>query len=520
VAELIGLDIGTTNLKAVFYDVERHAQIVESCPTRTIAPRPGWAEYDPREMWESVAGLLRSGMKAIPGPAEITAIAVASMGEAGLIIDAQGNPLSPIIAWFDARTGPQGEWWQRNVGEETVYDITGQPLHPMFGINKLMWLRDNAPEDYGRARHWLSVSDWILYRLSAVVATDYSVASRTMAFDIEAHRWSEKLLAAARIDPRLMPAACCGGTAIGAVTPRAAAQTGLPAGTPVVTGGHDHLCASLAVGAHAPGGLMDSTGTGESIVLTSPCVQRAPHLRRQKLAQECHVVDGRYVILAGFTVAGYAVEWVSRLLEHGEAAPDFGLEGAAGVPPGSGGLFFMPHLRGSGSPTMNLDCRGAFLGVGAHHGGAHLVRAAIEGVCYELKSNLRVLESAAGASIERVIAVGKVTASPLWLQVKADISGKTIVVPEISEMTGVGAALLAGLGTGVFSTPEDAVRSLGTTHRVVAPIPENTALYDTLYESVYSRIYAALEDLHRTMAGSARAATVATGVAAAAGASA
>jgi xylulokinase len=506
VSFLIGLDIGTTNLKAVVYDVARRSQTVYSCPTRTRYPRPGWAEYDPGEMWKDVAGILRDGIRTLPDPAAIRGIAVASMGEAGLLVDLRGTPLTPIIAWFDDRTEPQVRWWGQKVGEETVYEITGQPLHPSFGINKLMWLRDNEPEAYRRAAHWLSVSDWITYRLSGVVATDYSIASRTMAFAIETHAWSGLLLEKAGIDPRLMPPAWCGGTLVGQVTPRAAEQSRLPAGVPVVTGGHDHICASLAAGACTPGSLMDSTGTSESLILTSDHVEHRPEMRRQKLAQECHVVDGRYAILAGFQVAGFAIEWVNRLLEHGECLPDLGLEEAARVPPGAEGLFFMPHLRGSGSPTLDPDCRGAIVGIGPAHQKAHLLRAAIEGVCYELLSNIIAIESTVGIPIEKVYAVGKATQSPLWLQIKADVSGRRIVAPEISEMTGLGAALLAGLGAGVFGTPEEAVRSLGTVHREVLPEEKRAGFYRQQYDRVYNKIYPALREVHKGMAECSRAA--------------
>lgn len=503
---LIGLDIGTTNVKAVIYNVEQRRQAVYGCPTRTHYPRAGWAEYDAREMWEDVSAVLRSGIRALPNPGGIRGIAVASMGEAGLLVDAQGVPLTPIIAWFDTRTEPQSRWWEHNFDEETVYAITGHPIHPSFGINKLMWLRDNEPNTYRRAAHWLSVEDWILYQLSGVVATDYSIASRTMAFRIEEHEWSELLLQRAGIDPRLMPPAYCGGTLIGRVTPQAAEQTELPIGVPVVTGGHDHICASLAVGTYTQGALMDSTGTSESLILTCTQVQHKPEMRLQRLTQECHVVDGRYAILAGFQVAGYVIEWVNRLVEHGEMLPDLGLEEAAGVPPGAEGLFFMPHLRGSGSPTLDPDCRGAVVGLSAVHERGHLLRAAIEGVCYELRSNILALESAVGKPIDPVYSVGKVTASPLWLQLKADISGKRIVVPQVSEMAGLGAALLAGLGVGVFATPDEAVLSLATTQREVVPGAEQSQFYSRQYEHVYSRIYSALREVHRAIAEHSRAA--------------
>jgi xylulokinase len=296
-----------------------------------------------------------------------------------------------------------------------------------------------------------------------------------------------------------MPAAYQGGTAIGQVTQAAAADTGLPKETTVVTGGHDHICASFAVGAHKPGSLLDSTGTSESLILTTSQVLRSPEMSRQNFAQECHVVGKRYAVLAGFPVAGYAVEWLNRIMEHGDTMPDYGLTEAAEVPRGSEGLFFVPHLRGSGSPTFDPACRGTLVGLKAAHGRGHLLRAAIEGVCYELRSNVLALEATVSQRVDRIYAAGKVTASDLWLQLKADISGKTLTVPAVSETAGLGAALLAGLGAGVYASPDEALDSLGASYAETRPRPDYAAFYQAQYDGFYSRIYPTLRDLYQAM---------------------
>ena len=492
---LIGLDVGSTNLKAILVDAERGAESVFSCPTRTHYPRPGWAEYDANEIWADLAGLLRQAVRTVPDPSAIRGIAVASMGEAGLLADRHGQPLTPIIAWFDGRTEAQSRWWEENVGPEEVHAITGHPIHPSFGINKLIWLREHAPGAFSEAAHWFSVEDFVLYRLSGEAATDYSAASRTMAFDIRAHHWSGKLLDRAQIPLRLMSPAFPGGTAIGRVTEQAAEETGLAPGVPVSTGGHDQICASFAVGAFEPGCLLDSTGTSESQVLTVAEALPSPELMRANLEQECHVVAGRYAVLAHFPVAGFALEWLNRLLEHGQTMPDYGLAEAAGVAPGAEGLFFLPHLRGSGSPSFDPLCRGAFIGLSPAHGRGHLLRAAVEGVCYEIRANILTLERIAGCDLQKIYAAGKVTRSDLWLRIKADVTGKSLHVPRLAETAGLGAALLAGLGAGLFATPQDAVESLHADWTVVEPQPEQAAFYQAQYSAVYSKIYPALRDL-------------------------
>jgi xylulokinase len=269
----------------------------------------------------------------------------------------------------------------------------------------------------------------------------------------------------------------------------------------VATGGHDHICASFAVGAHQPGTLLDSTGTSASLILTVSEVLRSPDMVRCNFAQECHVVGERYAVLAGFPVAGYAVEWLNRVLEHGGVAPDYGLAEAAQTPPGAEGLFFLPHLRGSGSPSFDPLCRGALIGLSPAHGRGHLLRASVEGVCYELKSNLLALETAAGRRVEAIYATGKVTQSDLWLQTKADITGKRLYVPQVPEAAGLGAALLAGLAAGVYATPEEAASSLNAKCLEVEPHAERGAFYQAQYDSFYSRIYPALKDLYQTDVG-------------------
>ena len=492
---LIGLDVGSTNLKVILYDVDRRAETVFSCATRTHYPRPGWAEYDAGEIWADLAGLLRQAAQTVSDPSAVQGIAVASMGEAGLLVDKQGRPLTPIIAWFDGRTEAQSRWWEDNVGPEEVYASTGHPIHPSFGINKLMWLREHAPDAYTDAAYWFSVEDFILYRLCGVAATDYSAASRTMAFDIRAHQWSGSLLDRARIPLRLMPPAFLGGTAIGQLTEQAAEETGLGKGVRVIAGGHDQMCASFAVGAFEPGHLLDSTGTSESLVLTVADALPTPEMMRHNLAQECHVVRDRYAILAHFPVAGFAVEWLNRLFEHGTTMPDYGLAEAARVAPGAEGLFFLPHLRGSGSPSFDPLCRGAFIGLAPVHGRGHLLRAAVEGVCYEIKANILMLEAAVSCGVQKTYAAGRVTESDLWLRIKADVTGNRLYVPRLAEMAGLGAALLAGLGAGLFATPKDAVESLQADWAVVEPQPERAAFYEAQYSAVYSKIYPALRDL-------------------------
>jgi xylulokinase len=292
VSYLIGVDVGTTNVKAALYDVARGNLVaIAKRPTITLHPRPEWSEFDADAVWSDIADCLREiAASARQGSRSIAGIAVASMGEAGLPLGRDGTPLYPIMAWYDARGEAFVPRWEATVGADRVYAITGQPLGGLFGINKLMWFSEHRPDLREAMACWLSVEDYVLWRLSGTYATDHSVAARTMAFSPPSHAWSETMLAAAGVPRELMPAPFPSGTCIGTVTAAAAEVTGVPIGTPVVTGGHDHLCGALAVGLLGPGALLDSTGTSQAILTVTRDFVRHPSLARARHASYNYVV--------------------------------------------------------------------------------------------------------------------------------------------------------------------------------------------------------------------------------------
>jgi xylulokinase len=294
---LLGLDVGTTHTKGLLYDPASGAVIAQQrVQTPSVEPRPGWREYDPQAIWASVRECIRALSDSLaPGrkiaARRIAAVAVASMGESGALCDAQGNPLGPIIAWHDPRTTPQRDWWAAHLDPFRLYQLTGQRLTHIFGVNKLLWQREHQPDLYSRAAKWLSIEDQALQRLSGALATDYTIASRTMLLDQRRGAWAAELLDLAGLPADLFPAIYPSGTAVGPVSAAAAQEMGLPLDAVVVTGGHDHLCAALACGAIRPGALCSAnvssspTLTPNSLALHSknappvsspPCSTNAP----------------------------------------------------------------------------------------------------------------------------------------------------------------------------------------------------------------------------------------------------
>ena len=490
---LIGIDLGTTNIKVAAFDAKGALLALANNPTPVHYPRPGWAEFQPPEIWDTLCRGLRQVTDEIEKPGRIQAIATASMGEAGVLVDEKGNWLSSIIAWFDNRTGPQARWWEENFGAEKLFQITGLPLHPMFSIHKLMWLKDNQPELLEQAKKWLCMEDLVIHQLTGEYATSQSIASRTMALDIKQRVWSDWIFEKAGIDADLMPPAVPSGQVVGEVTDQASKVTGLPPGTKVVTGGHDHVCGALAAGIVEPGVMLDSSGTTESFLVNVEEPVLAPELCQAGYAYGCNVIPDRYILFGFIISSGIILEWLKDVLGFGSVA-EMAAE-AEDAPLGCHGAMLLPHFRGSGTPDNDSGSRGAFVGLTTSTSRSDLVRAVLEGICYEMQCNIQFFEHWLGTKIEKIRAIGGGAKNPFWCQMKSDISGKPLEVTEVTESTACGAAMLAGIGAGVFSGVGEAV-GLIPTSATYQPRPKITDQYQAWWNQAYRGIYPTLRDLN------------------------
>jgi len=487
VGYLVGVDVGTTNTKAVLYDPEvGRVLAVASRPTRVHHPGPGLTEHDPGEIWSAVVECIR---EATAGRAAgVRAISSTSMAEAGVPIDRSGRYLYPIISWLDNRSAPQAERWREWLGPAEAFRITGQTIQAKFSINKLMWLRENEPAVIDKLHKWLCMEDFVLYKLSGVDAIDYSLASRTFAFDQRSLAWSPRMLDLAGFSVDVFPRAYPSGTAVGEVTPAAAAETGLPVGAVVATGGHDHLCGSLAAGVVGPGALLDSMGTAESGLLLSDRYDPDPRLLEAGYCHYAHVIPGCYVTLFGL-MGGGVLDWLVQRFWPEAKAPgpvrsrcfDEALALAAEVPPGASGLVWLPHLGGGRTDQSDEQPRAALVGLTTALDRGHIVRALLESLCYWLRGKLETMAAIAPIG-PTITAIGGGARSTLWMQIKADVTDREVRVPLVPESTALGAALLAGVGAGVFATTAEAAASVSRPTTVYYPDPARVAVYDRLYE--------------------------------------
>ena len=311
----VGLDLGTTGIKAVAFDGDDRELASAYVPTPTHRLPGGGAEYEADELWSSACDVLRTVAGDLAhGGHRVTAIAAASMAEAGVLVDGRGAPVGPVIAWFDPRTEPQARWWRDNVGVERTQLITALPLQPVFGAAKMLWTKENLPDAWAAGRHWLNMADWAAYRLTGTMATDHSLASRTMLLDLAARRWSDELLDAAGLDSSRLAPLTESGTPVGRITDEASARTGLPPGTVVGAGGHDHVCAALALGVTEPGMLLDSIGTAEAFLLVVDELDTTGRIAAAGIPQGAHVAGGRTYAMSGLAQGGGRIDACRRRL--------------------------------------------------------------------------------------------------------------------------------------------------------------------------------------------------------------
>ncbi len=502
---LIGLDIGTTNTKAVAFDpASGRVVAVASRPTPYVDVEPGGGgpaarEIDPAQLWEGVVICLRQVTSAATGP--VLAVGIASMAEAGVPLDRSGEPLYRIIPWYDPRTEPQLQRVLSEHDSRRIFQITGQAPRHVHTLYKIVWLQEHEPWVCHALHRWLSVSDFVGWHLTGEAATDFSLASRTMFLDQRTRRWSEEMLEIAGLHAGQLPRLVESGMPIGTVTPDAARETGLPTGLPVAIGGHDHLCGAVAAGAVFPGQVVDSIGTAEGVVIPVASYRDDDTFRLRRICCYAHVLSDQYVVQAGMAMSGGGLAWLAAQLFPGAAdSVASALEAARRAPPGASGLLYLPYLGGNGSPIGDENVAAAFVGLRPSHEPGHLTRALLEGIAFGIRHSLEVVRGLVGDLSEPIRVVGGGGRSSLWLQIRADVLNWPVLAVEVPEAVALGSALLAGVGVGVFRDVTTATASVARETRQYLPDPVRAATYDHLYRDAYLHLYPALAPIFATLA--------------------
>jgi xylulokinase len=504
---LVGVDAGTTNTKAVVVDAAGTVLAVASEPTPIAYPQPEWAEYDGESLWRSSARAIRAALGQVGRPDRVVGIAFASMAETAMSLDAAGGETGPAIAWFDKRTRAEVAEIGRRIGEGRLFAISGLAPNPIFGLCKLLWHRRHRPEAFARTVRWLNVADYLAWRLCGEMATDHSLACRTFAFDVTTLDWSDEVLGAMEVDVSLMAPLAASGRRLGTVSADAAAATGLPRGCIVAVGGHDHVVGALAADAMRPGVLLCSTGTTEAQLIGLAAPARDPALGRAGYSQGVIVVDEPvWFVVGGLSTAGAAVDWFRRTMAGGDDYATL-IEEAAAAPPGSLGAGFLPQLRLGTPPHPDVYARGAFFGLSTDITRGCLFRAVLEGMAADThRCALAMAALAKAPPPDAIRVIGGLTRNEVYMRIKASLAGQPITVIELPDAVAMGAALLAGIGAGVYRDLADAQARMRRDERVLAADPAEHAFYRRFVDEVHAPAYPQLRPVHeagrRLLAGS------------------
>lgn len=458
----------------------------------TLHPVPGWAEQDPDVWWEAAA----AGVRRLPGDLRRTVVAVGLSSHRGGVVpmDGKGRPLARCIIWMDRRSVAETDLLVRAFGRERLHRVTGLVPDAEFTATKLLWLRTHEPDLFQAARLYLQPRDYLYFRLTGVPATDDTLASRTMLFDITQRAWWEEGCAFVGVTPRVFPPLHSSTAAPHRVGREAAEALGLPAGVPVAVGAGDRACEVLGSGA-GQGWVMASTGTTTNV--SAPVLGR-PETLDPRVMCSAHAVPGMTVVEQGMSASGAILRWFRDRLLGGRHDYERLDELAGGVRPGSDGLQFLPFMIGARATRWNPDARGVWFGLSEAHGTGALARSVMEGVAFELRACLELLQGMK-VRVEGVLSVGGGARSRLWSQIIADVSGNEVAVPRHTDAASRGAMLLASAATGHITDLVAASLVANPVAQRLRPDPQAAATYGKLYTS-YNQLYEALRPVFADLA--------------------
>ncbi len=500
---ILAHDTGTGGDKAVLTDLE--GRIVRSAyrPYEVYTPRPDWAEQDPDELWDAFAATTREVLEASAiDPRDVLGVGVSAQMFNLLPVDEQCRPVTRMLSWLDVRSVRQADRLLTPEMQAFLYEHTANMPTAKDVVPKILWLKEERPDLWERTRWLLDCKEYILFKLTGEVAIDWHGASVFFLFNPHTKTWDEEVCARLEIPVEKLPPAYPSTKVTGEVTPEAAQQTGLRAGTPVVLCAGDVAVAQSGSGANREGKAHLCIGTATWVGVSSATLRNDPDKPFWALN---HIDPDKWVIAGEMETGGGALQWYRNLLGQEEArqAKERGLstyqvfdELAGTAPAGSGDLIFTPWLSGERAPVLDHYARGGFLGLTMGHTRAHLTRSVMEGIAFHIRWIVEAMEHV-GFEIDAMQAIGGGSVSPLWTQIIADVTGKQLnVVEHPLEAGAIGAAMAVAVGLGIYPNM-DAVDELINVTRVVRPQEVNRAVYERMYLT-YRQFYAALAPIYRS----------------------
>ncbi|WP_447876799.1 FGGY-family carbohydrate kinase [Serratia fonticola] len=486
----IGIDVGTTNCKVCLFSVPTFELIKQHSFKTPKIVDGDFTDFDMEAIWSGIVDALQKVSQSL-SPAElVSAIAVASVGEAGVLLDENDNIIGPVLTWFDTRPQSQLNKIIDVLGYEAIYSIAGIPAHSNYSVNKIKWLQENIPDAINACK-WLCLAEYIAFKLSGVKRSEYSLASRTMALNVGQKSWASEILIKAEIPSTLFSPLVYAGTAIGQLTAEVCELTGLSVNTQIAIAGHDHMCGAVAVGLNNEDQILNSTGTTEGLLVVTESINTSQKFFQARVSNGVHVLQGMHSLYASLPSAGYAIEWFRNLFEldmptflhlvdvlgeKREASATINLDG-----------IFIPHLRGSGPPDRTTWSKALIYGLDDKSRPEDVLRYVFQGLCFELRNLLDTYQSLTGKPYPVVNVIGAASKNPYWLQMKATVLNREVVAYNIEEAVSKGAAMLAAKAVGFDISTVDVTN--GEKLSRYQPELAKVARYQALYSEIYKPLY-------------------------------
>lgn len=496
---LIGIDIGTSATKTVLFD--ERCNVIASCSKEYALYQPlnGWAEQNPKHWYEAVIETLKKVIEQsqVNGK-QIIAIGLSGQMHGLVMLDENNEVIRPSIIWCDQRTAKECEEITEKVGAKRLIEITANPALTGFTASKILWVKNNEPENYKRCRHILLPKDYIRFMLTGEFATEVSDASGMQLLDVPNRCWSDEILAKLEIDKSLLGKVYESIEITGKISKSIADETGLSMETVVVGGAGDNAAAAIGTGIVKDGKAFTTIGTSGVVYAHSSKIKIDP---KGRVHTFCCAVPGCWHVMGVTQGAGLSLKWFrdnfcNEYIERGEEQnidPYIIMdENAQTIKCGSNGLLYLPYLMGERTPHNDPDCRGVFFGLSAIHTKQHMIRAIMEGVSFSLKNCDDILKEM-GIQVNEMMACGGGGTSNLWRQILSDMYECEVNTVAAKEGPALGAAILAGVGAGVFKSVEEACHVFVKSDKSCSPIAENSKIYQKYYE-IYNQLYVNLED--------------------------
>ncbi|MBU4349195.1 xylulokinase [bacterium] len=494
---LLGLDIGTSGAKALLISVEGKiiSSKTTSYPLKTL--HPGWAEQSPYDWWEATVNAIREIVSNDYIDAnQIKGISLSGQMHSSVFLNKKMKVIRPAILWSDTRTSKQcKEIYTKAGGLDQLIHYVSNPALEGFTAPKILWLKENEPENYKNVKYILLPKDYIRYRLTGELFTEVSDAAGTLLFDVIKKRWSPGLLKKLEIDPDLLPPVLNSFDPAGKITKNVAEQTGLKFKTPVVAGGADNACGAVGSGIIQEGRVMVSIGSS-GVVLAQTDDPQADQEGRIHLFN--HACPDSWYMMGVMLSAGISYEWLKKKLFNNRLSCAKLDQLAEEIEPGSEGLIFLPYLYGERTPHANANARGVYFGISGKHDQRHFTRSVLEGVTFALKDSLELIKDK-GVKIKEIRAIGGGAKSRVWQQILADILGEEINLLNVEEGPAFGAALIAGVGVGVYGSFAEAVNRIIKVEKTIIPRTQNSERYNQYYQ-LYKKLYYSLKENFKELA--------------------